>query len=202
MTLARKFGFLALSFSLYGNALTLARGQETSPPGTSAAQQPEVPAVPLPQGEPQEPAPESPANPSEAQPQPQEKPAETAPSTTKKKKKKRRKKSAEAPGPTEGPIKTVVRNGSTPEPEVKFSSGATGDQENKQRGKVNYLLSSTNDNLKKISSKQLNAAQQDAVKQIRTYMEQAKSALDDGDLQRGENLAAKARILSDDLVKH
>jgi hypothetical protein len=33
-------------------------------------------------------------------------------------------------------------------------------------------------------------------------MEQAKSALDEGDLQRGENLATKARLLSDDLLKH
>jgi len=77
----------------------------------------------------------------------------------------------------------------------------TTDQQNRQRGKVNYLLTSTDDNLKKISTRQLTSAQQDSVKQIRTYMEQAKSALVEGDLQRGENLATKARLLSDDLVK-
>jgi len=95
----------------------------------------------------------------------------------------------------------VVRNGSTAEPEVKFSPDITTDQQNRQRGKVNYLLTSTDDNLKKISTRQLTSAQQDSVKQIRTYMEQAKSALVEGDLQRGENLATKARLLSDDLVK-
>ncbi len=88
------------------------------------------------------------------------------------------------------------------EPEVKFSPGTTADQQNRQRGKVNYLLTSTDDNLKKLSTRQLNSSQQEAVQQIRTYMEQAKAALTEGDLQRGENLAAKARLLSDDLLKH
>lgn len=120
------------------------------------------------------------------------------------KKKKRKKKKTSSPPATsaEGPTKTVVRNGSTAEPEVKFSPGSTStDQQNRQRGKVNYLLTSTDDNLKKLSNRQLNSTQQDAVQQIRTYMEQAKAALTEGDLQRGENLATKARLLSDDLLK-
>jgi hypothetical protein len=118
-----------------------------------------------------------------------------------KKKKRKKKKTAPAP-PADGPTKTIVKDGSTAEPEVKFSPGTTTDQQNRQRGKVNYLLTSTEDNLKKLSTRQLSSTQQDGVQQIRTYMEQAKAALTEGDLQRGENLATKARLLSDDLLKH
>jgi hypothetical protein len=44
--------------------------------------------------------------------------------------------------------------------------------------------------------------QQDSVSQIRKYMEQAKTAEDEGDVQRAQNLASKALMLSDDLLKH
>jgi len=33
-------------------------------------------------------------------------------------------------------------------------------------------------------------------------MQQAKSAADSGDLERGHNLATKAHLLADDLLKH
>jgi hypothetical protein len=39
------------------------------------------------------------------------------------------------------------------------------------------------------------------MKQIRAYMEQAKSADAAGELQRARNLAVKAHLLSDELVK-
>jgi hypothetical protein len=38
------------------------------------------------------------------------------------------------------------------------------------------------------------------VKQTKSYMDQAKKALDDGDLQRAYNLALKANLLSAELV--
>jgi hypothetical protein len=40
------------------------------------------------------------------------------------------------------------------------------------------------------------------VKQIQTYVEQARTAEAAGDLDRAHNLAVKAQLLSDDLVRH
>src|SRR5581483_8249887 len=212
MTLARNLGILALALCLPGIAAQST--DPSTPPQDQPAAQPESPQT-KPQAEPAvPPAPDSQqtpqlppeSNPQEAAPaQPQVTQPSTPPTASEepaKKKKRRKKKVKTTPAiPTDGPTKTVVRNGSTAEPQVKFTPGTSSGQENRQRGKVNYLLTSTDDNLKKISTRQLNPAQQDAVTQIRAYMEQAKEALDAGYLQRGENLAAKARLLSDDLLK-
>ena len=96
----------------------------------------------------------------------------------------------------------VVKNGGTTEPAVKISPSVPGQQASNQRQKSGELLATTNANLKKISDRQLSESQQDIVKQIQQYMEQAKAAGDAGDLEREHNLALKASLLSEDLVKH
>ena len=63
-------------------------------------------------------------------------------------------------------------------------------------------MATTDTNLKQLSTRQLTVTQQDSVSQIRKYMEQAKTAEAAGDVQRAQNLASKALMLSDDLVKH
>jgi len=67
---------------------------------------------------------------------------------------------------------------------------------------TNQLLAASDTNLKKISGRQLSASQQDTVKQIKSYMEQAKAAATDGDVQRAYNLAVKANLLSAELAGH
>jgi hypothetical protein len=64
------------------------------------------------------------------------------------------------------------------------------------------LLSATDANLREASSKPLTATQEETVNQIKLFMEQANAAVKAGDLDRGHNLAMKAHLLSDDLVKH
>jgi len=71
-----------------------------------------------------------------------------------------------------------------------------------QRQTTAQLLSSTDLNLHKLSSRQLDLSQQATLGQINTFMQQAKKAVSTGDVQRGHNLALKALLLSDDLVKH
>ena len=66
--------------------------------------------------------------------------------------------------------------------------------------RTDQLLASSDANLKKISGRQLSDGQQDTVKQIKSYMEQAKVAKDDGDVQRAYNLAMKANLLSAELA--
>jgi hypothetical protein len=102
---------------------------------------------------------------------------------------------------TEGPTKTVVRNGSAADPTVDLSP-APGPQEASRRDAYNELLATTDANLQKISGRQLSADQQDTVKQIKSYMEQAKGAAKDGDVQRAYNLAVKANLLSAELAAH
>jgi len=99
-----------------------------------------------------------------------------------------------------GPAKTVVRNGGTADPTVDLSPGLNPQQASHQRESTNQLLAASNANLKKISGRQLSASQQDTVKQIKSYMEQAKGAENDGDVQRAYNLAVKANLLSAELA--
>lgn len=55
-------------------------------------------------------------------------------------------------------------------------------------------------NLQETSGKQLNAAQQDLVGKIRSFLSQSRDASKDGDWVRAQNLAQKARLLSVELV--
>jgi len=62
-------------------------------------------------------------------------------------------------------------------------------------------MAATEENLKKIEGRQLNPSQQEMVTQIKQFMEQSKVAVAAGDPERGNNLALKAHLLSDELVK-
>jgi hypothetical protein len=103
---------------------------------------------------------------------------------------------------TSAPTKTVVRNGGAADPTEDLSPGLSPQQASHQAESTNQLLASSDANLKKIAGRQLSASQQDTVKQIKSYMEQANAANKDGDVQRAHNLAVKANLLSADLVGH
>ena len=126
---------------------------------------------------------------------PEVKAAKKAPS-----KKKRHRKTCAPPAAASD--KKVVRNGGTVDPVVQLAPGMSAEQASSQRQNTTQLLAATDDNLKQIASRQLSSTQQDSVSQIRKYMEQANAAEKAGDVQRAHNLASKALLLSDDLVKH
>ncbi len=96
----------------------------------------------------------------------------------------------------------VVHNGGRSDSQGQISSGTTVQQAPQQQKETNSLLSATASNLQKISEKDLNPNQQDMVKQIRNYMQQSKHATAAGDIQGANNLAFKAHLLSEELVKH
>jgi len=98
--------------------------------------------------------------------------------------------------------KKVVKNGGTADPAAQLAPGVSNEQASRQRRSTSELLATTDTNLKQLASRELNRTQQDSVSQIRKYMEQAKTAEETGDVQRAQNLASKALMLSDDLVKH
>jgi hypothetical protein len=120
----------------------------------------------------------------------------TAPSTKSKKHNSTHADSAANAGST----KTVVRNGSIAEPTVAISPRESNQQASQQLNTTNQLLASTEANLKQIATRQLDADQDATVKQIKSYMEQARVAAKNGEMQRAYTLANKANLLSADLL--
>jgi len=99
------------------------------------------------------------------------------------------------------PPKKVVRNGGTDEPTIKLTGETTAAQASQQRATTDQLNASTEENLKKIADRQLAPSQQEIVTQIQQFVEQSKQAVAADDLERAHNLALKARLLSDELLK-
>jgi len=128
-------------------------------------------------------------------------PAKKPEATTQVAKKRRRRKHIAAK-PDSALEKKVVKNGGTADPAAQLAPGVSNEQASRQRQSTTQLLTTTDTNLKQLASRQLSVTQQDSVSQIRKYMEQAKTAEDEGDVQRAQNLASKALMLSDDLLKH
>lgn len=119
-----------------------------------------------------------------------------------KSKRKKRKSTPPVAASADGPTKTVVRNGSTTDPTVAISPGLSEQQLSQQAHSTDLLLATADANLKAISTRQLNAAQQETVTQIKSFMEQARAASSSGDVQSAYNLANKANMLSADLKGH
>jgi hypothetical protein len=185
--------------------------QETQPqqdsPQPDSSQEPAKPTEPDTRPD-QTPTPPAQAPATDSAQQPQSSPLDTSAKKSDSKttaspgtKSKKSHKSKPAPQSGAGPAKVVVRNGSTADPPVQLSPTLTQQQASSQLQNINKLLATTDANLKKISGRQLSPTQQDMVNQVRKYMEQARAAIASGDLQRARNLAFKARLLSDDLLK-
>jgi hypothetical protein len=95
------------------------------------------------------------------------------------------------------PSKVVVRQGGTSEPSIQLVGGATGSPD---RDKANEMLQAAEQNLKKITGRQLSSSQRDMVTQVRQFMDQSKNATASGDLDRARTLAWKAQLLSEELA--
>jgi hypothetical protein len=113
---------------------------------------------------------------------------------------KHRKRTASAP--IGAPRRIVVREGGATEPAEQIVPGMTPVEATRQRQNAEQWLVSTGDQLKQLKGRTLDARQQDTVGQIHNYMEGARTALREGDVQRASTLAQKAHLLAEDLVKH
>ena len=98
------------------------------------------------------------------------------------------------------PEKIVVRQGGITEQSIQLAGGSTSEAATQKRDAANRMLAATEENLKKMSGRQLNNDQQDSATQIRQFMKQSQTALAAGDLERAQTLAWKAKLLSDDLL--
>jgi hypothetical protein len=98
------------------------------------------------------------------------------------------------------PPRKVVKNGGSEEPSIQLVGGTNADQASQQRS-TEQLTVATDENLKKIAGRQLTPAQQDMVNQVKQFMDQSKAAVAAGNAERGHNLAQKANLLSQELLK-
>ncbi|HTU40117.1 MAG TPA: hypothetical protein VMF10_00305 [Candidatus Aquilonibacter sp.] len=98
------------------------------------------------------------------------------------------------------PPKKVVKNGGADEPNIELLGGSPAEQASSERS-TEQITAATNDNLKKIAERQLSSSEQETVSQIRQFMEESRQAAAGGDPERAQNLATKARLLSEELLK-
>jgi hypothetical protein len=98
------------------------------------------------------------------------------------------------------PPKVVVKNGGSDEPNVELKGGSSAEA-SYERATTEQLVKETSENLSKIKELRLTPSQQETVTQINHFLEQSKAAVAAGNVERGRNLAMKARLLSDELLK-
>jgi hypothetical protein len=93
-----------------------------------------------------------------------------------------------------------VKQGGITEQSIQLAGGSAGGDSTHKKDDANRMLVATEENLKKIAGRQLSTAQQDSVSQIRQFVDQSKTAITAGNLERAQTLAWKAKLLSDDLL--
>jgi outer membrane biosynthesis protein TonB len=159
-----------------------------------------------PEAQPPVPAASEPNRPQPEATQPEIAPAATAPAPKPKTKPRHAAKKTVPPPAVEKPAekqpsKTVVTEGGTQPATPQLSASMPHDRAIHQKLNTNQLLEATDYNLKSIA-RVLNADEQAMLQHIRSYMQQSRDATKDGDTERAYNLALKAHLLSDELIKH
>ena len=97
------------------------------------------------------------------------------------------------------PEKTIVRQGGIAEQSIQLAGGSAGDQAQKKDA-ASQMITATERNLNKLTGRQLSNAERESVIQIRQFVEQSRTALTAGNLERAQTLAWKAKLLSEDLI--
>lgn len=99
------------------------------------------------------------------------------------------------------PQKIVIQEGGSTAPGAsQISTNPPSGTQGQGNASTDELLNATDNNLRSIK-RQLSTDEQSMVTQIRDYLSQSRQAIKDGDPGRAHNLAWKARLLSDELVK-
>jgi len=97
------------------------------------------------------------------------------------------------------PAEVAAEPSARPAPPQISPQLSPGDQASYQR-KMNEDTAIAEKNLQDASGRQLNAAQQDLVEKIRSFLMQSRDASKGGDWARAQNLSQKARLLSIELI--
>lgn len=94
----------------------------------------------------------------------------------------------------------MVRDGSVPEPTNQISTTMPAEKENETKLNTEKSLQGTEKNLNGITWTP-SGDQRVMIDQIKTYINQSREANGQGDIVRASNLAQKARLLCDELLK-
>jgi len=94
------------------------------------------------------------------------------------------------------PVNSVVE----PAPDTAIAAEVTTQTLNRQKQTTTELLDTTEKNLKGLN-RGLSHDEENMLAQIRSYIAQSQKATKDGDFERAYNLAVKAHLLADALVK-
>jgi len=84
---------------------------------------------------------------------------------------------------------------------VAIGPDVSSPQANRDRQSTNQLLDTTEKEVKVLDNRSLSSEEQGVLMQIKTYISQSRKALTDGDYERASNLARKAQLLADELIK-
>jgi len=98
------------------------------------------------------------------------------------------------------PPRIVIQEGGAQSGNGQLSAWMPHDEATDSQRTTQQLLDATDANLRGLR-RALSADERSIVEQIRAYQQQAREAGKDGDLVRAHNLALKAHLLSDELVK-
>ena len=126
-------------------------------------------------------------------------PAPAEPAPVKSKKRLRHRKPAPAAA-TNNPPKPVSKPETTPDTNVQITAEIPQNVANARRQQTEGLLQAAEGNLKKIN-RTLSDGEESMQRQVRNYITQSRLAMQDGDLDRAYQLANKAQLLSQELVK-
>jgi len=85
--------------------------------------------------------------------------------------------------------------------EVAIGPDISSAEATRDRQSTTKLLDTTESQLKRVDGNSLSSDQQSMLAQIRTYISQSRKAITEGDYERASNLAKKAQLLTDELMK-
>ncbi len=168
------------------------------------AQAPTITQPPQPEAQPPAPVASEPNRPQPQEAQPEVSAPQEATTPAPKPRRKPHTAKKATPPPAEKPAeksRTVVNEGGSQPASPQLSASIPQDTAVHQRSNTAQLLEATDYNLKSITRK-LSSDEKAMVEHIRSYIQQSRDATKEGDTERAYNLALKAHLLSDELVKH
>lgn len=104
------------------------------------------------------------------------------------------------PAPTEPEAATTEPSSPKPEP-PRISPRYTPAEEAQLRDQTNRFISQAERNLQRMNGQKLTPSQSDLAEKIRGFLAQSREAIGAGDWFRAQNLASKAQVLSQELVR-
>lgn len=84
---------------------------------------------------------------------------------------------------------------------VAIGPDVSSPEATRDRQSTNQLLDTTENQVKKLEAQNLSSDQHSVLMQIKSYITQSRKAITDGDYERASNLAKKAQLLTEELIK-